>query len=356
MVSHRRDACATNRRIAGQVDGRPEPAGKMAGKDYYSILGVKRGASEQEIKQAYRRLARKHHPDVNPGDKTAEARFKEINEAFEVLSDAEKRRKYDQFGDQWQYADQFARAGGQQAPNSGRGAAQEFRFEEGDMDSLFGNLFQDLRGGAFGRRSRPRQGRDLEHPVEVTLEEAFQGTSCTISLAAEEPCPSCGGTGRIQNVRCSACQGLGVVTRLKRLEVKIPPGVKDGSRVRIAGKGEAGGAGGASGDLYLVISVKPHGQFERRDDGLYVDVAIPLTVAVLGGEVEVPTLKGRLALKIPPETRNGRTFRLVGQGMPRLGDSSRGDLLARVDVVLPTHLSPEEKKLFERLGQIRPRA
>ncbi len=328
----------------------------MAGKDYYSILGIKRDASEQEIKRAYRRLARKHHPDVNPGDNSAEAKFKEINEAYEVLSDKGKRKRYDQFGDQWQHADQFANAGGQRAPfrDFGQGGAQSFRFEEGDLNSVFGDLFQGFRTGASGRRARPRRGRDIDYPVEITLEEAYHGTNRTLSLQTEEPCSGCGGTGKIQNVLCSACRGSGAVARLKRLEVKIPPGIKDGSRVRIAGKGEPGYARGNSGDLYLVTSVKPHRLFERKGDDLHVEVTVPLTVAVLGGEVQVPTPKGKLALKIPPETQNGRAFRLARQGMPHLGNSSRGDLLARVKVVLPTKLSAEEKKLFEQLSQLRP--
>jgi len=328
----------------------------MAGKDYYSILGVKRDASEQEIKRAYRRLARKHHPDVNPGDKSAETRFKEINEAYEVLSDKEKRQKYDQFGDRWQHADQFAKAGGQRTPfwDFSQGGAQAFHFEEGDLDSLFGDLLQGFRPGTYSRRVRPRRGRDIEYPVAVTLEEAYQGTNRTLSLETEEPCSGCGGTGRIQNMPCSACRGSGMAPRLKRLEVKIPPGVKDGSRVRIAGKGEPGYAGGKTGDLYLVTSIKPHRLFERKGDDLHVEVAVPLTVALLGGEVQVPTPKGKLALTIPPETQNGRAFRLTGQGMPHLGNSSHGDLLARVKVVLPTRLSKEEKNLFEQLGQLRP--
>ncbi|MFC1932566.1 DnaJ C-terminal domain-containing protein [Chloroflexota bacterium] len=327
----------------------------MAGKDYYNILGVKRDASEQEIKKAYRRLARKHHPDVNLGDKSAEARFKEINEAYEVLSDKEKRQKYDQFGDQWQYADQFAKAGGQRYTSrdfSPGGGAQRFHFEEGDLDSLFGDLFQGFRAGTSSRRARPKRSLDIDHPVEVTLEEAYHGTNRILSLEAEQPCSSCGGTGQIQNVPCSACRGSGVVARLKRLEVKVPPGVKNGSRVRIAGKGRQG-YDGANGNLYLIISVKPHKLFERKGDDLYVEVAVPLTVAVLGGEVQVPTPKGKLELKIPPETQSGRTFRLTKQGMPHLGNSSRGDLLARVSVILPTKLSAEEKKLFEQLGRLR---
>jgi len=325
----------------------------MASKDYYSILGVNRGASEREIKQAYRRLARRYHPDVNPGDKSAEARFKQINEAYEVLSDKEKRQKYDQFGDQWQYADQFAQAGGQQSPFrdfSQAGGAQRFHFEGDDLGSLFGDLFGSRTGS---RRSRPSRGQNVDHSVEVTLEEAYHGTNRTIALRSEQPCSSCRGTGRIQNVPCSVCRGAGVVSVVKRLEVKIPRGVKDGSRVRIAGKGQTGYAGGASGDLYLVVSVRPHQRFERQGDNLYEEVPVPLTVAVLGGEVQVPTLKGRVALKIPVETQNGRAFRLKGQGMPHLGNSTYGDLLAKVSVVLPTKLSEEEKKLFEQLGRLR---
>jgi len=324
----------------------------MASKDYYGILGVSRSAGEKEIKQAYRRLARKYHPDVNPGDKAAEARFKQINEAYDVLSDKKKKSKYDRFGDQWQYADQFNQAGSQQSPfwDFSQTGGTGFRFEEADLGSLFGDLFG---GGFSGRRAKPRRGRDIEHPVEVTLEEAYYGTKRTIALRVEEPCTGCQGSGQIQGMPCSACQGSGVISRVKRLEVKIPSGVRTGSRVRIAGKGEAG-TGGANGDLYLVVSVKPHQLFERRGDNLHVEIKVPLVVAVLGGEVEVPTLKGKLALKIPAETQNGRAFRLAGQGMPHLGSASRGDLLARVNVVLPTSLSAQEKELFKQLRELRP--
>ncbi|MBI4267386.1 MAG: DnaJ domain-containing protein [Chloroflexi bacterium] len=326
----------------------------MPGKDYYNILGIKQDASEQEIKRVYRRLARKFHPDVNPGDKSAEAKFKDINEAYEVLSNKEKRQKYDQYGDQWQYADQFAKAGGRQAPDFGEGGAQSSRFyEEGDMESLFGDLFQRFGArAATGRQARPRRNLDVEYPVEVTLEEAYRGTSRILGLETEEPCTTCAGTGRIRNALCSVCRGSGALAHLKQLEVKVPAGVKTGSRVRIAGKGRQG-YNGATGDLYLAVTVKPHTLFERKDDELFVEVPVPLTVAVLGGEVQVPTLKGKLALKIPPETQNGRTFRLAKQGMPHLGDSSFGDLLAKVNVVLPANLSAEEKQLFERLNQLR---
>jgi curved DNA-binding protein len=285
----------------------------MAGRDYYQVLGVKRSASEKEIKQAYRKLARKYHPDVNPGDKSAEAKFKEINEAYEVLSNAEKRRKYDQFGAQWQYADQFAQAGrrGRPAQDFGR---ERVTFEFGDLGDIFDSILRDSsfrQGGA-----RPRRGRKLESPLEVSLEEAYHGSTRVIDIDG------------------------------RRLEVKIPPGVDNGSKIRIPGK-EAGD------EVYLVISVKPHQRFQRKDDDLYVDVSLPLADAILGGEAEVPAIKGKLALKIPPETQNGRVFRLAGQGMPRLNKPGKGDLLAKVHVVLPTNLSQREKEIFTELRAIR---
>ena len=331
----------------------------MAGKDYYNILGVKRDASEADIKKAYRRLARKHHPDVNPGDKSAEARFKEINEAHEVISNSEKRRKYDQYGDQWQHADQFAKTGAQGAPFQGFNTedGQSFRYEgdgDADINSIFGDLFQGFGTRTSSRRSRARRGQNVDYSVEITLEEAYHGANRVLTLEAEEPCPSCGGAGKIQNLPCSVCRGAGTRRRLKQLEVKIPAGVRNGSRVRIAGQGEQGYGGGPSGDLYLVTSLKPHRIFERKEDDLYVEVTVPFTLAVLGGEAEIPTPKGKIALKIPPETQNGRVFRLAGQGMPHLGNSAKGDLMATIKVVLPTNLSAEEKKLFEQLRQLRP--
>jgi molecular chaperone DnaJ len=328
----------------------------MAKKDYYELLGVKRNASEQEIKQAYRRLARQYHPDVNPGDKSAETKFKEINEAHEVLANKESRKKYDKYGDQWQYAEQFEKARQQQGARWDFGdasGATGFHFGGEDLGSLFDDLmFGGGRARTYTRRSQPMRGQNLEAKVEVTLEEAFNGTSRTISLQVEEPCSTCKGSGTVQNALCPTCQGTGTVPRMKRLEVKIPAGVKTGSRVRIAGKGSPGYNGGSSGDLYLTVSVRPHRQFERRGDDLYVDVPVPLTVAVLGGEVQVPTMKGKLALKIPPETQNGRPFRLAGQGMPHLGNSSRGDMFARANVVLPTKLSDKEKELFQQLSKL----
>ncbi len=326
----------------------------MASKDYYQILGVNRNASEKEIKQAYRRLARKHHPDLNPGDKSAEARFKEMNAAYQVLSDPEKRKKYDQFGDQWEYADQFAKAGGQQGVrwDTGRGGTT---FEYGDMSGL-GDIFSSLFGDA-GMASRARRGaqrgQDVESPVEISLEEAYHGSRRVIQLQTTDPCTACGGTGRVGNRVCTMCGGTGGKVIPRRLEVKIPPGVKDGSRIRMAGEGASGRAGGRKGDLYLVVRVLPHKIFERKGDDIYGEVSVPLATAVLGGEVRVPTLDGNLSLKIPPETQNGKLFRLVGKGMPRLGSANHGNMFAKVSVVLPTNLTEEERRLFERLRSFR---
>ncbi len=326
----------------------------MAGKDYYQILGVSRNASEKEIKQAYRRLARKHHPDLNPGDKSAEAKFKEINAAYEVLSNPEKRKKYDQFGEQWEHAEQFAKSKGQERVrwDFGRGGTT---FEYGDL-SDFGGILSSLFGdsGKGSRMRGPRRGQDIESTIEVSLEEAYHGSTRVVQLQIEEPCTACGGTGRVGNRICTICNGAGGKVIPKRLEVKIPAGVRDGSRIRIAGEGVPGRAGGKKGDLYLVAKVLPHKLFERKGDDLYTEVSVPLATAMLGGEVRLPTLNGNLSLKIPPETQNGRVFRMAGKGMPQLGNSKYGNMFAKVKVVLPTDLTEEEKKLFERLRSLRP--
>lgn len=345
----------------------------MAGKDYYSILGVSRSATDKDLKATYRRLARQYHPDVNPGNKSAEQRFKEINQAYEVLSDPEKRKKYDQYGENWEHGEQYAEAMRHQQQQQQYQQQQQqhqqqtggFRFtqqpegeetggfEEGDLASMFGNLFGG-RSGTGRRGSRSRRGEDLEYQIELTLEEAYSGTMRNISLQSQVPCMACRGTGRIQNLSCSVCRGAGSVSQTKRLEVKIPAGVEDGSRVRIAGKGEPGTGGGTAGDLYLLVSIQKHSLFERKDNDLYIDLPVPLTTAMLGGEVQVPTLKGtKLALKIPPETQNEKLFRLTGQGMPVLGSVSKGDLIVKIKVILPTSLSAEEKTLFARLRDIR---
>jgi len=327
----------------------------MAGKDYYQILGVSRNASEKEIKQAYRRLARQYHPDLNPGDKTAEAKFKEINAAYEVLSDPEKRRKYDQFGDQWEYAEQFAKAEGPGRARWGfdkAGTAFEYG-DLADLSDIFSRFFADS-GIDFGIRRGPQRGQDAEFPIEVSLEEAYHGSTRVIQVESQEPCTSCQGTGRVGNRICTICNGAGRRSIPKRLEVKIPKGVRDGSRIRIAGEGGPGYGGGSKGDLYLVVKLLPHRLFERKGDDLYTEVAVPLVTAMLGGEVTLPTLNGNVSLKIPPETQNGKVFRLAGKGMPRLGNSDYGNMFAKVKVVLPTKLTDEERKLFEKLKSVRP--
>ena len=315
-------------------------------RDYYQVMGVPRNASDKDIRKAYRRLARQHHPDVNPGDKAAGARFKEINAAYEVLSDAEKRRKYDRYGDQWQYADQIEQAQRQSAGrwSFGRGGA----FDPGDtnLGGDLGDLLQGIFRG-FGRRPGRQRGRDVQQPVEVTLDEAYHGTARVLQMEREEPCPTCGGQGQVAGALCHVCRGDGAIVRPRRLEVKIPPGVREGSRVHVAGEGGVGPAG--TGDLYLVVSVRPNERFERRGDDLYTEVDVLLTDAVLGGEVQVPTLTSRVMLKLPPLTQNGRSFRLNGLGMPRLGGNGKGDLYARVKVKLPQELSPQERELFEKL-------
>lgn len=291
-------------------------------RDFYSILGVKRDASEKEIRSAYRRLARKLHPDVNPGDKAAEERFKEVNAAYDVLSDPEKRRKYDLYGENWEHADQFEAA----RRASGRTRTQyytspgfdfsEFEFSA-DPESIFGNL--------FGRRTRTRpRNLNIEQTIELTLEEAYNGTTRTLQLTGDNGQP-------------------------RRIEVKIPAGVTTGSRVRVAGEGMS--VDGLRGDLYLVVEVRPHPRFERRGDDLYTEIEVPLTTAVLGGEVEVQAIGRKVALKIPPRTQNGRVFRLAGLGMPRLNQQGKGDLFARVNVRLPERLGEQEVKLFESLRE-----
>jgi DnaJ-class molecular chaperone len=310
----------------------------LARRDYYQVLGVPKNASDKEILKAFRKLARQYHPDVNPGDKQAEANFKEISEAYEVLSDSEKRKKYDRFGHNWQQAEAAEKAGASVGDFGGFGGfghgrrsgpgGESVTFESGDLGDLFESLFGE--GGRTGgrRRATARRGEDLEYPTAVTLEEANAGTTRTLSLRQAS-----GGSSSI--------------------EVKIPPGVTDGTRIRVEGKGGPG-MGGPPGDLYLVVSVQPHSRFRREGQNLYTAVDVPLTTAILGGEVDVPTLRGtRLKLRLPAETQNGQRFRLAGQGMPSLDGNSRGDLYADVKVVLPTKLTEREREIFAELAQTR---
>jgi molecular chaperone DnaJ len=320
-------------------------------KDLYGVLGVAKGASEKEIRTAFRKLARKHHPDVNPGDKAAEAQFKEINSAYEVLSDADKRRKYDRYGDNWEHADQIeemqrARAGTGGVRFSGNGGT----FQDFDLNDLGGVFSQFFGRGAGGARTMTRRGGDIQQPVEVTLEEAYHGTTRTLQLLTSEPCPTCGGAGEIAGATCHTCGGYGELQRPRKLEVKIPTGVATGSKVRVAGEGQDGSGGGKKGDLLLVVTVRPHPRFDRKGDDLHEEIEVPLTVAVLGGETEVPTVTAKVMLKVPPLTQNGRVFKLGGLGMPRLGKEGKGDLHAKVRVRVPTELDEKQRKLFEELS------
>ena len=309
----------------------------MEYKDYYKILGVTKTADQKEIKKAYRRLARQCHPDVNPGDKNAEARFKEINEANEVLSDPEKRKKYDELGTNYQ---RWQQTGGQGSgfdwERWAAGQSGRTTVDYGDVGDIFGgggfsDFFEAIFGGmggarqAAGAQARGRdRGRDIEHAVTITLEEAFHGAERLMEVDG------------------------------RRLQVKIPPGVRTGSRVRMAGEGLAGGSSGARGNLYLRIEVQPHPVFERRGDDLYCEVPVDVFAALLGGETHVPTLSGKMALRIPAGTQSGRTFRLSGQGMPKLrSPQERGDLYAKVRISLPERLSDAEQKLVREWAQLR---
>ena len=335
----------------------------MDSKDYYKILGVSKSASPEDIKKAYRKLARKYHPDVNPGNKTAEARFKEINEAYEVLADPEKRRKYDSPG--WQ--DPFG-FGGSRPGARGRTTVPPDYADPTGFSDFFETLFgqRNRRGSATDTGARPNTtrrpeapaaqvGENIEQPIEISLRDAYSGTTRNFTVEVTEPCPVCHGTGFVGTRVCATCGGTGTTSRTRKLEVQIPPGVDTGSRVRVAGAGQPGANGGPAGDLYLLVTMTPDPNFERKGDDLLTDAQAPLTMAVLGGEARVETLDGkRVLLTIPPETQNGQTFRLVGKGMPRRKDGGFGNLLVRIQVVLPTRLSPQEKQLFEQLAQLRP--
>jgi curved DNA-binding protein len=314
-------------------------------KDYYKTLGVPKNATTEDVKKAYRKLARKYHPDVNKNT-GAEKSFKEINEANEVLSDPEKRKRYDTIGPEWE---QYARGGGRPSGSGGfqyvyTGQPGENPFGDASgFSDFFRTLFGQAANGGFGSaddlftgtrtrgRARPRQGEDVEGEVEITLPEAYRGTENVIQISRADS-PN-GGPPR-------------------RLTVKIPPGVRDGQRIRLAGQGSPGENGGPPGDAYLRVRVKPHPFFTRDGDDLRVDLPVALHEALLGGEVTVPTLKGRVSLRIPPETQNGRTIRLAGQGMPRQG-GGHGDLYATVKIVMPTKLNEKERELAREIASSR---
>lgn len=339
----------------------------MEYKDYYKILGVAKSAGADDIKKAFRKLARKYHPDVNPGDKKAEEKFKEINEAYEVLSDSDKRHKYDTLGPNW--ADQFGPGAGFGAGRRGAGGFRGTPFNF-DTSSNFSDFFETLFGnsasgmgtsgtsGTSGTRARSdfrrRAGDNIEQPVEVTLQEAYVGGTRTFTIQSTEVCPICRGVGEIGGKSCTNCSGQGQLVRNKRIQVKIPAGVDNGSKIRVAGEGQPGIGGGPRGDLFLVISVKPDALYERKGDDVYLDFEVDLVTAILGGEAPIPLLDGRkVTLTIPPETQNGRVFRLAGKGMPRLRGEGNGNLFARLKAVLPMNLTEKERALFEELARMR---
>jgi DnaJ-class molecular chaperone len=330
-------------------------------KDYYATLGVPKTASAKEVKQAFRKMARKYHPDVNPGDKSAEARFKEINEAYEVIGDPDKRKKYDELGSNWKMYEQAQRSGGGAGgfdpsqwnvhfgggPGGGGGGSQGgYRtMTQEEMRDLFGNEdpFSDFfhaffaggepqmrgRGGRAGSRAqRPHQGRDVEHAIDLSIEDAYRGATRRLALQHD---------GHARNV-----------------DVRIPAGVGEGSRVRVSGEGEQGSGGATSGDLYLRIHMTPDSRFERKGQDLHAKVRVPVTTAVLGGEAEVPNPGGKpIRLRVPPGTQNGQVFRLKGKGMPIVGKPDEfGDLYATVEAELPRQLTSEERAHYEALAKL----
>ncbi|WED43498.1 molecular chaperone DnaJ [Legionella cardiaca] len=348
----------------------------MEKQDYYELLGVSRGAEETEIKKAYRKLAMKYHPDRNSNDKDAEEKFKEIQKAYAVLSDPQKRAAYDRFG----HAGVDPSMGGHGGFGGGFGGF-------GDVfEDIFENIFSGGRGQ--GRQSRAQRGADLQFNVQLTLEEAAVGKQIEITVprhvtcetcdgsgakkgstpktcetcngvgqvriqqgffSIQQTCPSCHGDGKVITDPCQSCHGQGRTRESKKLTVKIPAGVDNGDRVRLGGEGEAGMHGGPAGDLYVQINIKAHSIFERHESDLYCEVPISFITAALGGSIEVPTLEGRVTLKIPGETQTGKTFRLRGKGMKSVRGHATGDLLCRVVVETPVNLSKEQKELLTKL-------
>ncbi|MEP6993584.1 MAG: J domain-containing protein [Acidobacteriota bacterium] len=309
----------------------------MAKRDFYEVLGVSKGASDADIKKAYRRLARKLHPDVNPGDKAAQKRFQEVQEAYELLKDAEKRRAYDRFGHAGPGFDPRAHAGPSGGPGFGAGAPFEnIHFEAGDLGDLFGNLFGGGRRAATG----PEPGEDVRGQIEVPFRDAVLGGTASLALRREKSCPTCGGTGRVGKTVCATCRGEGVVAESERVRIKIPEGTQDGGAVRVPGKGGPGSRGGATGDLYVTVRVTPHPYFERHGNDIHGVVPITIKEAYAGAEIDVPTIHGTVRARIPPGTQGRQKFRLRGKGVRDPRTSQVGDHLYTVRVMVPRTQTP----------------
>lgn len=344
----------------------------MSKRDYYEVLGVEKSASAQELKKAYRRVAMKYHPDRNPGDTAAEEKFKEASEAYEVLSDAQKKAAYDQYGH-----------AGLEGAAGGAGG-----FGQGGFSDIFGDVFGDIFGGGGGGRRGPARGSDLRYNLDLSLEEAVKGKTVKIKVptlvscakcdgsgakpgtspttcqtcgghgqvrmqqgffSVQQTCPTCRGSGQSISDPCDACHGQGRVEETKTLSVKVPPGVDTGDRIRLSGEGEAGPDGGPAGDLYVQMNVREHEFFQRDGRNLYCEVPISIFDACLGGEIEVPTLDGRVKLRVPAETQTGKLFRLRGKGVGSVRGGAAGDLMCKVVLETPVNLSSDQKKLVEEL-------
>jgi curved DNA-binding protein len=331
-------------------------------KDYYEILGVKRDATEDQIRQAFRKLARKHHPDLNPGDKSAEERFKEINEANEVLSDSEKRKRYDQLGANWQNGAEFT-------PPPGWGRVN---VDYEDLNSVFSgggfsDFFESLFGGgrsagqndARQRSSRSRaKGQDAEAEMEISLEDAHRGGRHKITLQGVRVCPTCNGSGAVGGNVCPTCRGTGQVVSPKNIDVNIPPGAREGSVIKLSRQGQPGQNGGEPGDLFIKLRIKPHARFSVSGDDITIEVPITASEAVLGSSIEVPTIDSKAEMKIPAGSQGGQRLRLKGQGLNKRG-GGRGDEYIRLKIVVPTNPTEREKQLYKELdetSQFKPRS
>lgn len=323
--------------------------------DYYEVLGVSRDSDAAEIKKAYRKLARKHHPDVNPGNPDSESRFKEIQEAYAVLSDPKRRSEFDQFGrvdgDFGAGGDPFGRSGGRTRWQNG-GVRVDFSDFGGGFRDL-GDVFGDLFGGRGARRAqRPVKGADLQASVQIDFADAVTGTTVTLPIQRQVQCATCGGQGSVGRGTCSACHGQGIVIATERLRVKIPEGIDTGKKIRLAGKGSEGRSGGGAGDVLVTVTVRPHGFFRRDGDNILSTVPVTFPEAYRGAEIEVGTIHGPVRAKVPPGTSSGRTFRLRGKGARNMRTRAHGDHLYTVEVVVPKVVSPAGEEAARRVADL----